>query len=368
MQINLIIGEGSEANIDSVANGKIDFTITENHVNYVEDVNTVLVFYPQVLHIFYSNTYEPTSFQELVDGKKLFIGEEGSGTYRFMMNLFEFFSIDQNKLTLTTNPFDDYDVYAGFTDILSNDNLLGLSQFRLYSFDDVSNFGNGSVADAIALKYPKVRPFLIPEKTYGAITDKPIVTISSDAVLVCRAGLRDTPINDMIKTIFKERQVFNNISPLIFRSLTENFDRSRLTYPLHNGARTYLDRDEPDFFERYAELFGVGFSIAIALVSAIVSLSKWQNQKKKDRVDIFYKILIDIKNELYNIKTSHDALVKIKEIKDAQNKAFEMLINEELVANESFRIFMELSKETISEVQVRARILKERELNEKTIG
>lgn len=361
VEINLIIGEGSEANLDSLANGKIDFTITENHVNYVEGVNTVLVFYPQILHIFYSKNYEPQSFQELVYDKKLFIGEEGSGSYRFMMNLFEFFSIDQSRVTLTTNPFDDYDVYAGFTDVLSNDNLLGLSQFRLYSFDDISMFGKGSVAEAISLKYPKVRPFVIPEKTYGAITEKAIVTISSDAVLVCRDGLRDTPIYDLISTIFKERQVFNTISPLIFKSLTENFDRSRLTYPLHNGARIYLDRDEPGFLERYAELFGVVFSIGIALVSGIISLSKWQSQKKKDRVDVFYQVLIDIKRELYQITTTHDALVKIKEIKDAQNRAFEMLIKEELVANESFRIFMELSKETIGEVQQRARLLKEKE-------
>jgi TRAP-type uncharacterized transport system substrate-binding protein len=368
VDIILSIGEGSEANLDSVSSGKIDFTITENHVDYVEGVNTVVVFYPQILHIFYSKNYEPQTFQELVNDKTLYIGKEGSGSYRFMMSLFEFFNIDQSRVVLTSNPFDDFDVYVGFTDILTNDKLQGLSDFNLYSFDDPSKIGNGSIVEAISLKYPKVQPFIIPEKTYGEMTDKAIATISSDAVLVCRKDLLDLSIQDMISTIFKEKQLFNNISPLIFKSLTENFDRSRLTYPLHNGARVYLDRDEPSFLERYAELFGVILSIAIALISAIISLSKWQTQKKKDRVDVFYKVLIDIKKELHELKTSHDVFIKIKEIKEAQNKAFEMLINEELVANESFRIFMELSKETIQEVQQRARILKDRESNTSVIS
>lgn len=361
VDIILSIGEGSESNIDSVASSKIDFTIAENHVPFKEGVSSVLVLYPQILHVFHSKTYEPSSFQELVTNKKVYIGTEGSGSYRFMMDLFEFFSVDVSTVDVSTSPWDDFDVYAGFSDVLSKEDLINLSNMKLYSFDDVNKVGKGSIVDAIVLKHPLVNTYIIPEGAYGDITKMPIATISSDAVLVCRSDLWDETISDMIKTIFKEKQIFNNISPLMFKSLTENFDRSRLNFPLHNGARIFLERDEPSFFERYAEMFGVILSITIALISGIISLSKWQKQKKKDRVDVFYKVLLDIKQQLPNIKTSSEAITKIKEIKDSQNKAFEMLINEELIADESFRIFTELSSETIEEVKDRARFLKRKE-------
>ncbi|MFT6866367.1 MAG: TRAP-type uncharacterized transport system substrate-binding protein [Cyclobacteriaceae bacterium] len=361
VDIVLSIGEGSVANIDSVASGKIDFTIVENHVPFHEGIRSVLVLYPQILHIFHTKNYSPSSFSELVTNKKIYIGAEGSGSYRFMMYLFEFFSIDSKTLTIVDSPFEEFDVYVGFSDVLTNDDLESLDAFQLYSFDTVDKVGKGSIIDAIVLKNPLVKSYIIPEGAYGDITKTSIVTISSDAVLVCRSDMRDTPITDMVRAIFLEKQAFNNISPLIFKSLSESFDRSSLNFPLHNGARVFLERDEPSFFERYAELFGVILSISIALISGIISLSNWQKQKKKDRVDVFYKVLIDIKRELPNIKASAVAISKIKEIKDSQNKAFEMLINEELIADESFRIFTELSTETINEVRERARYLKSKE-------
>ena len=51
----------------------------------------------------------------------------------------------------------------------------------------------------------------------------------------------------------------------------------------------------------------------------------------------------------------------IKSIQLAQNKAFEMLIDEKLEANESFRIYMELSKETINELKIKVKKLKLRD-------
>jgi hypothetical protein len=274
-----------------------------------------------------------------------------------MMNLFEYFNLDLSRINITENAFVN-DVIAGFSDIIPESSLIGLESFRIYSFDEVENFGKGSIVEGIALRYPQVRPFIIPEFTYRNISAKPIVTIATDAVLVTREGMRDNAIYDITSTIFSQKQEFTNISPLIFNGLDENMDRHQLSFPLHEGARVYLDRDEPGLFERYAELFGVGFSVIVALVSALISLSRWQLQKKKDRVDIFYKDLMKVKNELNTINTSKQGIEKIKEVQQSQNKAFDMLINEELAANESFRIFMELSKETVQELRARVKALK----------
>lgn len=359
IEIELVPGAGSFANLDSIADGVADIALIENFVPFRDDVRTILTFYPKVLHIFYYDNGgpEPQSFKELLYGKGVFIGEEGSGSHLFMEDMFEFFDLDLTQFEIVDNIFSaNTEVVIGFTDIVLLKNLTTLQGFKLYSLDKLDNFGNGSIVDAISLRYPQVHPFVIPETSYREITDKPIVTVASDALLVVKAGLRESFAYDLTRTIFNEKQDFINLSPLIYRGLDENFDRTLISFPLHEGARVYLDRDEPGFFERYAELVGVLFSIVIAIVSALISLSKWQNQKKKDRVDIFYRDLMEIKNA--PVTSSSQGIEKIKGIQESQNKAFDMLINEELEANESFRIYMELSKETIHELRGRVRLLK----------
>ncbi|MEM9324326.1 MAG: TAXI family TRAP transporter solute-binding subunit [Bacteroidota bacterium] len=357
VEIELVIGQGSFANLDSIAEGVADIALIENFVPLQERVRSVTLFYPKILHIFYldDGRPEPSSFSELLYGRKVYIGEVGTSSHLFMQDIFAFFDLDTTKFEITKNVFDT-EVLAGFTDIVPLKDVETLRSFKLYSLDNLHNFGKGSIAEAIALRFPQVRPFIIPQTSYRDITDKPIVTLESDALLVVREDLRENFVYDLTRTIYNEKQDFTNLSPLIFRGLDETFDRSILSFPLHEGARVFLDRDEPGFLERYAELVGVIFSIAIALVSGIISLSKWQRQKKKDRVDIFYKDLMEIKN--HKIASSQEGVTMIQEIQQSQNKAFDMLINEELEANESFRIYMELSKETINELRGRVRALK----------
>lgn len=357
IELELIIGDGSLAALDSLTEGSADFTIVENYVPFRPGVQSLFPFYPQVFHIFYRSEEEITDFKELMYGRKIYIGPEGSSSYRFMMDMFDFFLLDSSQFEVTPNVWEN-DVFCGFTAIVKNEDLSLFDGYRLYSFDDVDNFGKGSIAEGVSLKYPGVQPFVLPIKTYGHLTEKPILTFESDAALVAREGIPEDVIYDITKLVFRDKQEFTRINPLISIDLNENFDRKKLNFPLAEGSRIYLDRDEPSILERYAELAGVGFSVVLALVSALISLSKWRNQTKKDRVDVFYKDLMDIKNELEKISTLREGSIHISKIKKAQNKAFEMLIDEKLTADESFRIYMELSKETINEVKLKMKRIK----------
>ena len=101
-------------------------------------------------------------------------------------------------------------------------------------------------------------------------------------------------------------------------------------------------------------------SLIVASWSGLVSLAKWQAQKKKDRIDEFYEDLITTKNHIPQLKKLSEVAERIKHVKSQQNKAFELLISEELVANESFRIYMELSKETLNDLKSKMRSIKEK--------
>jgi TRAP-type uncharacterized transport system substrate-binding protein len=355
--VERIISEGSIANLDSLKNGTADLAIVENFIPFEDSIKTVLKLYPQILHIFYLSDTTITSLDGLLYDKDVFIGLPGSGSYRFMMILFDYFQLDKSRINVVDNAFVN-DVIAGFIDIISQDQLQGLESFKLFSFDQIAAYGQGSVVEGIALRYPQVRPFVIPSGTYASLNRMPIVTLATDAILVARATMSEDEIYQITKAIFNDKQELTGISPLIQKGLTEHFDRSELSFPLHEGARIFFDRDEPSPLERYAELSGVIFSVLLALISGIITFLRWHSQRKKDRVDIFYQQLMDIKIQLPKLRHSVDGLRRIKEIHDAQHKAFQMLINEELSANESFRIYMELSKETVIDIKNKVKILR----------
>ena len=360
VDIQLIKGVNTNANLDSLIAGNVDIALVENYVDYMEGVNSAFSVYSEVLHIFYASNVDGSSFESLIHDNMLYMGRENSPTHNLMMDLFRFYGLDQSRISLTMDP-SLADVIVELTNLFSQDRLSNYKGFKLFSFGEVDALGDASVVEGISLKYPRMSPFVIPRNAYWDFTAEPIVTLSVDLIMVVRSGMLEVSVNDFARTMLRNRQIFTAIDPLLFNGLREDFDKGILNIPLHEGARIFLDRDEPSFIERYAELGGVILSIVIAVISGIVSLSKWQAQKKKDEIDEFYEDLMNIKNAIRTINTLPDAMRKVKHVQAAQNRAFEMLIAEKLVANESFRIYMELSKETISELRRKMRLLKTKE-------
>jgi len=356
VDILLIEGESALSNIDSIINDKADFALIENYVDRKEGVSSAFSVYPELLHIFYKSESKNPSFSELMYSGPIYIGVQNSPTYNLMMDLFDFYELDQSSMNITFNMIEAH-VVVLLTNILSSEELKGFRDFNLFSFESEEGFQGESLLNGIALKYPRLEPFTIPARTYGISYEFPIHTLSIDVIMITRSSLSQVPVNDFTKTMIQNKQLFSSIDPLLYNGMNEDFNRSKLNIPLHEGARTYFDRDEPGFFERYAELAGVILSILVALTSGFISLAKWQAQKKKDKIDEFYKDLLTVKNAIPRIKEVKEAKLQINKIHNSQNKAFEMLIKEELIANDSFRIFMDLSKETINDLRSKMRLL-----------
>ncbi|MEM7298779.1 MAG: TAXI family TRAP transporter solute-binding subunit, partial [Bacteroidota bacterium] len=343
--------------LDSLMSGSVDIGLVENYVNFREGVNSAFLVYHEVLHIFYREDIEVNSFADLFYNNTAYIGKQESPTFNLMNDLFDYYSLDLNRISVTMN-MAEADVVVDLTNLFDDEMLNSYDGFKLYSFEDIDQFGEASQVQGITLKYPRLSAFVIPEGSYHEFTREAVVTLSVDLIMMVRSGLGEIAVNDLTKTMLRNRQIFTVIDPLLYNGMNEDFDQGKLNIPLHEGARIFLDRDEPSFFERYAELGGVILSLVIAVGSGLISLTKWQAQKKKDRIDEFYEDLINIKNKITSLKETKSVVDQIRHVQTSQNKAFELLISEELIANESFRIYMELSKETISELRAKLRALK----------
>lgn len=349
--VKAIKGKGSLSNLDLLEGNVADFGIIDNDARYSDKVSSLMPLYPQVLHILHRRNSNPATLRELLLSGKIFAGIDGSGTRRFVNQLIEDLGINPAQLEFVdVFNFFEADVIFSFTDLLTQVELRDLTDFQLFSLDDVENLGKGSLAEGICTRHPQFETYVIPREVYGSFTKQPILTVKVDAVLVCRADLNKTLIYEILELLTENREALQKINPLLY-PVTGDFDPRALNFTLHPGARDYLDRYQPTFIEKYADVFSVVLSISLALASSLYTISRWQKAKKKNKIDVFYEKLITIRNEIPSLNEQHEIFILEQSLKDLQAQTIQLVVKEKLLADESFSIFLNLSNIVMEEIR-----------------
>jgi len=198
---------------------------------------------------------------------------------------------------------------------------------------------------------PRLRPFVIPIGTFGDLTPEPVLTVAVDTLLVARSDMDSTVIYDLYREMLRLRPALFSARPELFQPIDDNITRSNLAFSLHPGALAYIKRDEPTLIERYSGVGEVVVALMVALVSASVALIKIYRLRRKNRLDKFLVEVIDIRNSVTPQSSGDDRAAAIAKIRELQDYGFEQLVNEKLAADESFRIFIELTNDTIEYLQ-----------------
>lgn len=363
----------SISNCSLLSTGDAHFAISQNDV-HLEDVEgeydfsslrSVLPLYSEIFFLIYHEKFNPKSLRDLVVGRKVAMGPQKSGTTKLAKTLFKEFGIDESEYV---------PVYLELNDIVLSDSIdicclvTGFDNFRvkqsinkggkIFGLGDSNLAGKGSAVDGFCLKYPLANPYIIPRSVVANSPKDPILTVSVDAVLLTQKNISDHVVYKFIETLLNNKQllIIEHQDELLSH-ITEKFDPSALRFPLHNGARQYLERNKPSIYERYAELFGVIFSIIAALVTGVIALTRWNRQRKKNRIDRFYKKILTIQKKIQNFRSVDDCSKAIDRLKILRRNAFEQLIDEKLLANESFRIFITFIHDTQKEIEQQMRKL-----------
>lgn len=349
-EMTIKAGLGNLSNLDSIRNGRADFAIVDNFAPTSPEVNAVLPLYPQVLHVVHKGHFKPETLHELLEGRKIFAGIEGSGTMRFVEQLLVDYGINATTIDFV-GIYDIFeaDVIFSFTDLLRFEELKDLEGYRLFSFDEASRLGHGSLAEGICLRYPQFEPFVIPKELYGRYTENPVLTVKVDALLVCRADLSVDEVYEISKILNEQKQSLVGINPLL-ADFGHHFDPDQLSFNLHPGAQNYLNRYEPGFLERYADVLSVVLTIIFALISAGYSLKEFQNSKKKNKIDAFYQAIQLIINEIKTVDSIEHVSKLRQRIDELRETTLSLVIDEKLAANESFSIFLNLCTQAQTEL------------------
>lgn len=117
------------------------------------------------------------------------------------------------------------------------------------------------------------------------------------------------------------------------------------------GTIRYLERDEPSFVEKHIDIIAFLSTILMAGFGVVLAFFRKLKAAKKDRIDEYYEQVLIIEKQM-------DAYTTIAEIKSSLDKlhlikqdAFKALIEEKLLANESFNIFLGLTDTIITRLE-----------------
>lgn len=371
---------GSFQNCQKLVNGEVDFAILQNVVAgevYLKNkakgkklnIRTVIPLYEQVLFVIYHDSIPtPKSLPDLIRGRRVGVGPQSSGTAWLMDRIFRDFGIEPDEYTPYYSPFskniisDSVDISCSFT-TFQNPRIIRMlteQKGKLFSLDDVDVVNRGSSVDGFCMKMWAAKPFVIPRKVYYEQPQDPVLTIATDAVLLCKEGIDDIMIHDFVKTIMKNKPFLVH-ETAVLNSLTENFNKGILNFPLHNGTTRYLDRNEPGYLEKYAESMGFILSLFLVLITGGSSFVRWNKQRKKDRIDVYYLKIIEVERHIADMETVEDGEQAIHKLHSLRQKAFYSMVKEKLIADSSFQIFLTLIEEAIGRIREAIQRIEEEE-------
>ena len=342
--------ESDAAALDTLVAGNADIALVSNYIPFRTGISTVMPLYPSVLHVGYDKDRDATNVTSLIRGATVYAGASGSASRQIFERIAARMDLAPGDFSYAEAVEQEADVFVVFAPI-SPDRLADLPDFRLFSFGSLGDIGSGSFIDATAMMNPQLEPFVIPVGIYDNAASDPVLTVASDMMLVARDDLSATVVYDLVQELLRLRPALAALKPGLFERITGDIDSNRSTFVLHPGLLAYTQRDAPSVYERYSGIAEVAVTLFVALISATIAGMRIYRMRQKNRIDVFYRDAIAIRDSVSDSSSHDQVAAAVQQLLDLQTSAIEMLTDERLAADESFRIFMDLSNDILGRLE-----------------
>jgi hypothetical protein len=194
---------------------------------------------------------------------------------------------------------------------------------------------------------------LLPKGVYNSLAGDAILTLSIRTVLIANEKFDTELAYDIASALFVNAQEISLDYALVTRELNEDVQVSDLMLPIHEGSRRFLDRDRPGLIERNVEVIALCFTVLITLISGALALYRHRMQVRKDRVDMFFGRLLEIRNQMADPDV--DFVACKDRVLDVQGQVLDLLVNEKIAADASLIAFMSHSNQILDELDRHSR-------------
>lgn len=326
--LKVIPSKDSSNNISMLNRGAVDIATIRSDTPVASDVRMIADLFPDYFQLISrsdSLIYSPT---DLI-GKKIAVPSFGTDELRSFWIIGDHYDLPISGVEWFPMPFEKAtkmllsgDVDAVFTVRSLRDRIL----LNLFEDSELKNLPLRYVsldqAEAIAIKRPFLQVGSVPKGTFSGKAPTPkshTITTTVQRVLVTRDNLDPEPIRELTRILFENRLDLTIRFALASAIKTPNFMEG-FAIPLHGGAQQYFERHEPSFVQENAEPLALMVTVLAMLISALIALRSRFVSTKKDRMDSYNYLLLDIAE---NAKKVSD----VKEIKILKSELFNTLEN-----------------------------------------
>lgn len=334
---------------DAVKRGEVDLAIIEEPSQPISGVQVLQALFPSVLHVLAKPTIDDSqTIAKAVKGHNVYAGPPGGTGHeivKLLVNQKVFPPRDQ--FNLLESVFDaDPDIFIVFGGILSQDALERLTEFRLISLGAVEDYGRGSWAEGVTLRSPNIQPFIIPQGLYPGIGNESTLSLSVQSLLVTHPGLSEEAAYTVLSKVEEFIAQIRGIYSLAGRQMSHS-DGTSFNLASHRGVLRYEQREAPGFLERYAELLAFLVTAILALSSLFIALLRMRKQARKDRIDVYFNQLLELRSELHN--KSRSGVEINTAVTQLQHTVTQLVSDERISADSAFVGFLELSNQVLDE-------------------
>jgi uncharacterized protein len=341
IQIKVLETEGSPQNMELLATKKVQLAIVQGDTPVDPSVEAIASLFPEMFHLIAAATSDIQSVSDL-KGKRVALMPKGSGSYALFWPLSKHYGLTPADFEPVILPSSQAHaaLHQGKVDALFRVIALGnrtvsqhlqTSQDRLIAIDQ---------AAALKLSVPSLEATQIPKGTYNGAVPIPaedLPTVGVRALLVTHQGVDQNVIYAIARILSEARNELVKEHPLaaMIRPLESG---EPLGLPLHPGAKTYYNQDQPNFIVQYAEPIGLLVSVSVLCISGMWQLRLWLQGRQKNRADMYNLEIVTLIEQVH-------AIEDLEQLAQVHRELFEIFhkvvvdLDKDRISPESFQSF-----------------------------
>lgn len=337
--------------LDQLSNKKTDLVIIPNNATSKDmSIKSIIPLLPRVLIIMTNKNVNERSLKDILENGDVYFEDRSRLDSIFFDKLFYSFNIDKNKIDSKPDlkidkKSDSLKIYVGLIH-LNNVEMRDLihQNWSFFSLDDIDSFRKGSKTEGFTLMNRSVKPFIIPKSIIKGKPDNSVLTVSISDILISRSDIDNDVIYGITKTLYENKSRLIQMNS-VYNLLDFNYGREDLSFPLHEGANNYLEREKPSIWMHYINMAWPILSILVIFIGGFTAFNRKWKKKNKESIENYYISLLDIREKslLYSEKLKIEEL--LSEIKILRSKAIKALANNKFDSDKSFNIFLALYSE-----------------------
>lgn len=359
---------------DQLEEKKVDFVITPNNSRPVEkDFRIIVPLLPRILMILTNKDTEDSDIKEVFENGIVYFEDRS----RLDTLIFEklHYSFDVDNHNVDARRIEDLDVkiksdsllvYAGLTHF-NNEMVKKLANngWYFFSLDNLDYYKKGSRVEGYTMMNSSAHSFVLPRSIFKGKPVRPIYTIAMSDVLITRSDVDKELVYDIAEAIveFKSELIRMNS---VYNLLDFNFDKHTMSFPIHKGAMSFFNKDEPPVWSKYVKMIWPLISISVVLFGILVSFRNRYKKRIKQNIEMYYNSLLDIRGKSETTKDTDSLIGILKDLKELRSQAMKSLADKKLDSGESFNIFLALYSDTKNELIDELRDIRAKNQEDKT--